>query len=226
MTQTTVRTRRVVSIAIMCVLFAAAAVFAQATSTINGRVLDQGDAVLPGVTITVTNQATGVVRTALTNGDGVYSMPGLESGTYNVITSVDGADNRDNQFGGPLITFSTEALEQFQLATSQFNAADGRTAGAALTMITKSGTNAFHGSAFGFGRSDKLSAKDFFTAQANRENVPYSRAQFGGAFGGPLIRNRAFFFGAIERIREEPQVTVPDNLFAEQELLVQAMNAG
>ena len=90
MTQTTVRTRRVVSIAIMCVLFAAAAVFAQATSTINGRVLDQGDAVLPGVTITVTNQATGVVRTALTNGDGVYSMPGLESGTYNVTTELPG----------------------------------------------------------------------------------------------------------------------------------------
>jgi len=335
MSETTVSARRVISIAILSFLCLTGALFAQATSTINGRVLDQGDAVLPGVTVTLTNQATGVVRTAVTNGEGVYSMPGLESGNYNVATelpgftagarrgvtlgvnttitldfkmtvagveqavtvtgeaplievtqskvassiettelqnlpmiarnvsgmlallpgavqieanhrsktnvgsvsyggaagtnvipSVDGADNRDNQFGGPLITFSTEALEQFQLATSQFNAADGRTAGAALTMVTKSGTNAFHGSAFGFGRSDKLAAKDFFTAQAKRDKVPYSRAQFGGSFGGPLLRNRAFFFGAVERIREDPQVTVPDNLFAEQELLVQAMNAG
>ena len=79
---------------------------------------------------------------------------GGSAGT-NVIPSVDGADNRDNQFGGPLLAYSTEAIEQFQLATSQFNAADGRTGGAALTMVTKSGTNALHGSAFGFGRSDK-----------------------------------------------------------------------
>jgi hypothetical protein len=327
--------RSVISIAIIGMVISCGAAYAQATSTINGRVLDQGEAVLPGVTVTVTNQATGVVRTAVTNGEGVYSMPGLESGSYNVTTelpgftsaarrgitlgvnttitldfkmnvagveqavtvtgeaplievtqskvassieatelqnlpmiarnvsgmlallpgavqieanhrsktnvgsvsyggaagtnvipSVDGADNRDNQFGGPLITFSTEALEQFQLATSQFNAADGRTGGAALTMITKSGTNAFHGTAFGFGRSDKLSAKDYFTAQANRDKVPYSRAQFGGSFGGPILRNRAFFFGAVERIREDPQVIVPVTLFAEQELLVQAMNAG
>ena len=335
MTDSRLSIRGVVSIAIIGMLIACGAVYAQATSTINGRVLDQGEAVLPGVTVTVTNQATGVVRTTVTNGEGVYSMPGLESGTYNVTTelpgftgagrrgvtvgvnititldfkmnvagveqavtvtgeaplievtqskvassieatelqnlpmiarnvsgmlallpgavqidanhrsktnvgsvsyggaagtnvipSVDGADNRDNQFGGPLITFSTEALEQFQLATSQFNASDGRTGGAALTMITKSGTNTFHGSAFGFGRSDKLSAKDFFTADAGREKVPYSRAQFGGSFGGPILRNRAFFFGAVERIREDPQLTVPDNLFAEQEILARAMNAG
>ncbi|PYR79551.1 MAG: hypothetical protein DMF87_10900 [Acidobacteria bacterium] len=63
---------------------------AQATSTINGRVLDRADAVLPGVTVTVTNQATGVVHTALTNGEGVYSMPGLGSGTCNVTTELPG----------------------------------------------------------------------------------------------------------------------------------------
>jgi hypothetical protein len=60
------------------------------------------------------------------------------SGT-NVIPNVDGADNRDNQFGGPLMTFTTESLEQFQLATSQFTAADGRGAGAALVMRRRRG---------------------------------------------------------------------------------------
>ena len=129
---------------------------------------------------------------------------------------MDGADNRDNQFGGPLLAYSTEALEQFQLATSQFNAADGRTGGAALTMVTKSGTNVFHGSAFGFGRSDKLAAKDFFTKEAGREKTPYSRQQFGGAVGGPILRNRAFFFGAVERIREDSEIPVPTNLFREK----------
>ena len=309
--------------------------FGQASSTFNGRVLDQGDAVLPGVTVTVTNQNTGVVRTTVSNEEGVYYLPGLEPGVYriatdlpgfqasvrenvtvgvnvtltvdfklslagvaeavtvtgeaplievtqskvastieatelqnlplvtrnvsgmlallpgavqiepvhrsktnvgsvsyggsagtNVIPSVDGADNRDNQFGGPLLAYSTEAIEQFQLATSQFNAADGRTGGAALTMVTKSGTNVVRGSAFAFGRSDKIMAKDFFTAEADRDKTPYSRQQFGGAAGGPIIRNRAFFFGAVERIREDSELSVPANLFNEKQLLVNAQAAG
>ena len=317
-------------------LLGAGLAFAQAsTGTINGRVLDQGDAVLPGVTVTVTNQATGVVRTTVSNEEGVYSMPGLDPGVYNVTTdltgfaagarngvtltvnttitidfrmqvatlqetltvtgeaplievtqskvastiettelqaiplsarnvsgmlallpgavqiepihrsktnvgsvsyggssgtnvipSVDGADNRDNQFGGPLLAFSTEAIEQFQLATSQFNAADGRTGGAALTMVTKSGTNVFHGSAFAFGRSDKMTAKDFFTAEADRDKTPFSRQAFGGAVGGPILRNRAFFFGAVERLREDSELAVPANLFAEKQLLVDAQAQG
>jgi hypothetical protein len=150
---------------------------------------------------------------------------GGSAGT-NVIPSVDGADNRDNQFGGPLLAFSTEALEQFQLATSQFNAADGRTGGASLTMVTKSGTNVLHGSAFGFGRSDKMAAKDFFTKEANRDKIPYSRAQFGGSVGGPILRNRAFFFGAVERIREDSEVPVPTTLFREKQLLIDAQTRG
>lgn len=327
---------RVMSLIISVVLASTGLVFAQAsTGTINGRVLDQGDAVLPGVTVTATNQKTGVVRTTVTNGEGAYFLPGLEPGTYNIATelqgfasstrtgvplvvnatitvdlrmslagvaesvtvtgeaplievtqskvastiettelqslplsarnvsgmlallpgavqiepnhrsktnvgtvsyggssgtnvipSVDGADNRDNQFGGPLLAYSTEAIEQFQLATSQFNASDGRTGGAALTMVTKSGTNALRGSAFAFGRSDKLTAKDFFTRAAKRDKTPFSRQSFGGSAGGPLIRNRAFFFGAIERLREDSELGVPDNLFREKQLLVDAQAAG
>ncbi len=310
--------------------------FAQAnTGTINGRVLDQGGAVLPGVTVTVTNQATGVVRTTVTNEEGVFSMPGLDPGAYNVTTdlagfagatrndvalivnttltidfqmqvaslqetltvtgeaplievtqskvastiltaelqaiplsarnvsgmlallpgavqiepthrsktnvgsvsfggssgtnvipSVDGADNRDNQFGGALLAYSTEAIEQFQLATSQFNAADGRTGGAALTMVTKSGTNVLHGAAFVFGRSDKMTAKDFFTEEAGRDKTPFIRRAFGGSAGGPIIRNRAFFFGAVERMQEDFELAVPANLFTEKQVLVDAQARG
>jgi hypothetical protein len=64
--------------------------YAQATSTFNGRVVDQADAVLPGVTITVTNNATGVVRTTVTNAEGEYFLPGLEPGTYLVKTELAG----------------------------------------------------------------------------------------------------------------------------------------
>jgi hypothetical protein len=236
------------AIVTLCMVAIASAAYAQATSTFNGRVLDQGDAVLPGVTITATNNATGVVRTTVTNADGSYYLPGLEPGVYevktelvgfapsarqnvnlainatltidfkltvaglnetltvtgeapmievtqskvantiqttelqnlpmltrtisgmlellpgaapvgelhrrnripgrchspdrpggNVVPTVDGADNRDNHYSGPLMSFTTESLEQFQLASSQFSAADGRTGGAAVSLVTKSG---------------------------------------------------------------------------------------
>src|ERR687891_1600030 len=72
------------------VLMATGSASAQATSTFNGRVLDQGDAVLPGVTVTATNRSTGVVRTTVTNDEGQYSMPGLEPGVYDVRTELAG----------------------------------------------------------------------------------------------------------------------------------------
>jgi hypothetical protein len=316
-------------------LSTAPSAFSQATSTFNGRVLDQGEAVLPGVTVTAANVSTGVSRTTVTNGDGFYYMPGLEPGVYqvgtelagfapsvrervnlavnatitldfklvvaglnesltvtgeapmievtqskvassieatelqnlpmitrtvsgmlallpgatpmaptdrsktsvgsvsyagasgtNVIPTVDGADNRDNQFGGPLIAFSTESLEQFQLATSQFTAADGRSAGAALTMVTKSGTNQLHGSGFIFERDRSLTATDFFSKQAGNPKVPFSRQQFGGSIGGPVVQNRIFFFGSVERINEDTSLPIPSRQFGEIERLVTAQAAG
>src|SRR5215813_1999449 len=82
----------------LCVLIAATPLFAQGTSTFNGRVVDNSDAVLPGVTITVTNKATGVVRTTVTNENGQWAMPGLEPGTYEVKSDLPGfqASARDN----------------------------------------------------------------------------------------------------------------------------------
>src|SRR5215510_4685902 len=71
-------------------LVTTAPAFGQATSTFNGRVLDQGDAVLPGVTITATNINTGVARSAVTNAEGQYFMPGLEPGVYEVKTELAG----------------------------------------------------------------------------------------------------------------------------------------
>ena len=308
---------------------------AQSTSTFSGRVVDQADAVLPGVTVTTTNTSTGVVRTGVTNGEGAYYLPGLDPGAYtvrvelpgfapttrervtlginatitldfrmslagvseavtvtgaaplievtqskvastikatelqnlpmitrsvsgllallpgaapmeavhrskenvgsgsfggasgtNVAPTVDGADNRDNRYGGPLMTFSTDALEQFQLSTSQFTAAEGRTGGAALTMVTKSGTNVFHGTAFGFARDRSLSSKDYFSKASGQAKAPYSRQQFGGSAGGPILRNKMFFFGAVEQIYEDTRFPVPARLYDELELLVTATNAG
>ena len=127
--------------------------------------------------------------------------------------NVDGADNRDNQYSGPLLTFTTESLEQFQLASSQFTAADGRTGGAAVTMVTKSGTNAAARLGVRLRARRQADAKDYFTKQANGEKAPFSRQQFGGSIGGPIIRNRMFFFGAhraaargLEQVRAGTQL--------------------
>ena len=144
----------------------------------------------------------------------------------NVIPTVDGADNRDNHYGGPLMSFSTESLEQFQLATSQFTAADGRTGGAAVTMVTKSGTNVFHGSGFLFVRDKALTSRDYFTEQRDGEKTPFSRQQFGGSIGGPVLRNRAFFFGAFEQMLEDTGQPVPENVFNELDALVRADQSG
>src|SRR5688572_22493711 len=79
-----------VMIVALVMLITAPSALAQATSTFNGRILDQGDAVLPGVTVTVTNQNTGVVRTTVTNAEGLYFMPGLEPGVYRIATELPG----------------------------------------------------------------------------------------------------------------------------------------
>ena len=84
------RVWRELCLAILIVLLAAPPAMAQATSTFNGRVLDQGDAVLPGVTVTATNTSTGVTRTTVTNDEGAYYIPGLDPGVYDVKTELPG----------------------------------------------------------------------------------------------------------------------------------------
>ena len=148
------------------------------------------------------------------------------SGGTNLSVTVDGADNRDPSQGGTLMNFTLESLEQFQLASSQFSAADGRTGGVAISMITKSGSNALHGSGFLFARDTALTAKDYFTKRDNLDEVPFTRQQWGGSIGGPILRNRMFFFGAFEYVNENTNVPVQNQQFDQLELLVAATAAG
>src|SRR5436853_6699938 len=113
-----------------------ASAFGQSTSTFNGRVLDQGDAVLPGVTVTVTNTATGVVRTAVTNAEGQYLMPGLEPGTYLVKTDLAGfaPSERDNVRLGINATLTID----FKLALAGLNETLTVTGEAPLIEATQS----------------------------------------------------------------------------------------
>jgi hypothetical protein len=311
---------------VLCLFVACSAlVFAQATATINGRVVDPADAVVPNAGVTVTNLATGVARESTTNAEGLYSVPALTPGNYSVkvkvqgfdtadrenvelltgstlsvdfkmqvgavqqsvevgaqaalvetsqavgsqsirqqdvaalpmlnrsmgalmtmvpgareITStgglatnslvsigggtgynygmvVDGMDNKEVDNGGLLIEYSLDGLQEFKTMTTGANAEFGKGAGQILAT-TRSGTNQFHGSAFYFFRNDSLTKTDFFSLPQNGGvgKAPFSRNQEGGSVGGPIIKDKAFFFGSVERISQ--QYSLPRSSLVIQQL--------
>lgn len=111
-----------------------------------------------------------------------------------------------------------ETVREFRAYTNSYSAEFSRAAGGAFNIVTKSGTNALHGSAFEFLRNDNLDARNFFDG----ERPEFRRHQYGGSLGGPLIRDRTFLFGSYEAFREQLGQTiirsVPD-LAARQGLL-------
>jgi outer membrane receptor protein involved in Fe transport len=109
--------------------------------------------------------------------------------------------------GGTSNLVSLDALEEFRIITSTFAPEYGRTPGAQISVVTKSGTNTFHGTAFEYFRNDKLDANDWF-ANANRLARPELRQNdFGGVLGGPIVKNRLFFFGSYEGLLvRQPEV--------------------
>lgn len=109
--------------------------------------------------------------------------------------SLDGADNHDPYFNTPAVFPSPDALEEFSLQTSSYGADKGRNAGAFMNAITKSGTNALRGSAFEFLRNEALNARNFFANTV----PPFRRHQFGGTVGGPIRRDKTFFFASYQR---------------------------
>jgi hypothetical protein len=92
-----------------------------------------------------------------------------------------------------------ETIETVNVSTSNFDADQGLAAGAAITVVTKSGTNELHGSAFYFRNQDELNANTFFNDAFSLPKAPLSRTTFGGTLGGPIRRDRLFFFASWER---------------------------
>src|SRR6266436_4865739 len=127
------------------------------------------------------------------------------AGGRNVNVTVKGVDNKDNTVGGPVMQLPLEAVQEFQISTQRFSAENGRSEGAAINMITKQGTNNYHGSVFGFFRDTNLNTdeKDADGIGGTTKSHPsYTRQQFGGSVGGPLRKDKLFGFFAIERERE------------------------
>jgi hypothetical protein len=140
---------------------------------------------------------------------GVFATNG--SSGRNVNVTINGVDDKDNTVGGPVMQLPLEAIDEFNISTQRFSAANGRSEGAAVNVITKSGTNDFHGSLFFFDREAAFNTLNYFEQTANGGNgqkSPYSRQQFGGSIGGPIKKDKTFIFFAIERQRESTSLNV------------------
>ena len=292
-------------LALVVCLVAPLTAFAQVTTgSIQGTITDDSGAALPGVTVTAKNTATGVTRTAVTEGSGDFSIPLLQPGTYEVTAELDGfrptrADrvvvnlgsdvtlrlkmqvgvsetmtvtaaaplvetsrtevtttvnekyiqnlpvngrnfidfalttpgvvkdtrlgdisfagqrgtlnslvidgaNNDNTFFGQALgrtgsgrapyQFSQDAVKEFVVQSNAYSAEYGRAGGAVINVITKSGTNDFHGTGFYFLRDRRYNANDHINEINNRPKSPYHFDQYGASFGGPIQQDRHFFF--------------------------------
>jgi hypothetical protein len=152
--------------------------------------------------------STGVVRTSSgTNGNsGGSSTGGLNSfvanGTRGTLNNflLDGIDNNSNDNGGVVLRTNVDAIQEFKLQTNSYSAEFGRSGGAVVNAITKSGTNRYHGNLFEFFRNSALDARDYFE-DPSQTKASFKQNQFGGTIGGPIIKDKLFWFGDYQGTR-------------------------
>jgi hypothetical protein len=304
--------------------------FGQATATVDGRVVDPAGAAVPNATVSITSAATGTVRQTVTNGEGLYSVPALVPGNYNIKADftgfspaekhdvelltgatltvdlqmsvsgvkeavsveasaalvettqstqgasirqtevmelpmlnrsmaslmtlipgareiqgsvgahgvsqnfvsigggggrsvdilVDGIEN-DDACGGTEVNYSLEGIQEFKTLTTGANAEYGKGTGQVL-MATKSGTNQLHGSAFGYYRNQNLIRTDYFSdpVHGGLGKPPFSREQFGGSFGGSLIKDKLWYFTSVERIQQNFSLPVASSIVGLEQYLI------
>ncbi len=305
---------------VVIVCCAALAAFAQSsvTASLSGRVTDPTGAVIAGAKITVTQQATGAQRTAVTSSEGLYALTNLNTGEYElafekegfkkllvkgfivqvgqllakdfqmevgqiydspddlitteplvntasaviegvikpreianlplngrnylelallipgnlpapnfdptktssvIISSagqlgrgnnitIDGTDNNDDAVGGPLLNISQDAVQEFQIATNRFSAEPGRSASSVINVVTKAGTNDLHGSFSFFERDRRLQGLPATYDRNSSQEPPFDRQQYAATLGGPLKKDRAWWFGNVEYRNQDGAVLV------------------
>ena len=136
----------------------------------------------------------------------------------NVNYVVDGGDNNDDTVGGLLQLFPLEAIQEFDVITHRFDAEYGRSSGAVLNVVTKSGTNQLRASWFTLMRDDGLNARTLTEKSKNLPKQDYDRLQFGGSLGGPVVRNQVHYFAAYERTQQNTKQAVDTlGLYPEQD---------
>src|SRR4029450_12633306 len=148
------------------------------------------------------------LTTGNTPREGAFNVNGLRSTPNNFL--IDGVDNNaygtSNQgFSNQVMQPAPDAIGEFKVVTNNMSAEYGRAAGATINVNYRSGTNAVHGSGWEFLRDTSLNAVGFFQPATGKPSL--DRNQFGGVLGGPILRNKAFFFGDYEGLRQTRKVT-------------------
>ena len=139
-----------------------------------------------------------------TNNEGGFTVNGQRDRNNNFM--LDGADNNDTSVPGTqggVSSANPDSAQEFRVITNNFDAEFGRNTGAIIDVVTRGGTNAFHGDAYEFGRYNALGARDFFNKKADGPQDPYVRNDFGASVGGPAWKDHTFFFlnGEAQRFR-------------------------
>ncbi len=124
--------------------------------------------------------------------------------------TLNGLDNNNQLLSAPAFRPSVDAIQEFKILTGVFPAEYGRNSGSQVIVTTKAGTNSFHGTAFEFLRNQKLDAVNYFTPSGFKPG--FKQNQFGGTVGGPIIRNKTFFFASYEGTRSNQQITALANV--------------
>src|SRR5580658_8514560 len=132
-----------------------------------------------------------------------YAVDGQRPESNNFL--IDGADNESSVDAGFVLKPPIDAIAEFKILTHNANAEFGRNTGSTTNIVTRSGSNSFHGALWEFFRNDAMDASDYFTQSVQ----PLKQNQFGATFGGPIIKDKTFFFGYYEGFRNRQGETVP-----------------
>src|SRR2546425_562505 len=186
---------------------------------INGTVTDPSGALVPGASVKATAKATSVVHSTVTTSEGQFAFQDIPPGKYTITVSasgfsavtVDDVDNNDFWHNVPAvnqggvsgiagIVLPIDSVEEFS-AQTQSGAETGRSAGGTVNLVTKSGGNALHGSAYYYNRNEFYgAASPFFVPSATVPKSPPLRNQnYGGTVGGPIIKNKTFYLVSFEK---------------------------
>jgi hypothetical protein len=160
---------------------------------VNARTFYSLALLAPGVALPAQNSTLGY--------RGGFNVSGSKE-TWNSF-SLNGVDDNDEAINGPAYRPSIDAIQEFKVLTGVYSAEYGRTSGGQVVVVTKSGGNAFHGDAFEFLRNQLFDARNYFNSIGT--TPPFHRNQYGGTFGGPIQKDKTFFFVNYEGLRLRQQ---------------------
>ncbi len=149
---------------------------------------------------------------------GNFAMSGGDGRQLDV--NVDGGDNKDNVVGSLIQNFAYESIQEFQVQQHRWTAEAGRSVGGVVNVVSKSGTNQLRGSLFGTFRNQDTRSADFFEKQRQAQDPTFQKAEFereeyGGSLGGPIVKDKLFFFGALEKFRERSENILTQAAFSQ-----------